>query len=237
MSNLIGEQVSSQQQLNILGNFEANGWPLLIHGSIGHAALMDIDLPSETRFNGTTRDIDVFVANATKTNLEGLAEDIGVSAPNPLDAGLCNLLVRDGEDVYANKDGVTVELEDGGVFDEVITYEARGTDGIQVRSFSPVGLLAVHRLEPSIIRPGHLKVDWQLVNWFKKNDVQIPTKLQASIDEFHSAYKEAYPLGTFYKQLSDIYVTVTPESIRQKFRKQTHRFMRDHAGRVTPFAD
>jgi hypothetical protein len=237
MNIRIGEQVSSQAQLSSLANFEVDGQHLLVHGSVGHAALMGMALPPHTRFNGTTRDIDVFLPGATKTSLENLAEVRGVSEPNPLDAGLCGLLLREGNRAFVTKTGVTVELGEPHIFDEIVTYEIPGTEGIQVRSLSPLGLLAVDRLEPPIIRPAHLKADLELANWFRKNNIEVPPKLQSSIDEFHRAYKEAYPRGTFYRQLAGIYVAFAPESIRGRLRQHTHRFMRDHAGRDTPYVD
>lgn len=116
-------------------------------------------------------------------------------------------------------------------------YELVGTDGIEIKSFSPLGMLAVHSLEPPIARLTHVKIDRELEHWFKNNNIILPDKLQASIDEFHRAYKDRYPMGNFYRQLADIYAHLLPENFRSKLRKHTHRFMRDYAGRQSPYTD
>ena len=198
---------------------------------------MGLDLPPEIKPDGTMRDIDLFLAGGTKVGLEDTASTAGLSEPSPVDGGLCELLIREGTSAYVRKDGVTVELQAPEIFDDIRSYEIPGTDGLEIRSFGPEGILAAHILEPKIIRFGHLKIDRQLAQWFEDNDVQLPRELRDSIDEFHRLYKETYPMGTTYRQLASIYTTFMPESIRKRFRKQTHRFMRDHAGRVTPYAD
>ena len=225
------------EQLSALSSTVINGAPVLIHGSIGHAALMGLPLPAEAHFNGLPRDIDIFMVGQTKTSLEEEAETTGLTSPQPLDAGLCSLLVTDGDEVFIQKDGLTMPVEDCGVFDEVANFELVETGGIEIRSFSPTGMLAVHSIEPRVIRPTHIKVDWELARWFKENDVVLPDKLQASIDEFHKAYREKYPLGNFYRQLADVYTSILPETVRSRLRQHTHRFMRDHAGRVSPYVD
>jgi hypothetical protein len=224
-------------QLDRLSTVDIIGNPLLVHGSVGHAALMGIGLPPENRVNGIRRDIDVFVAHMQIDIVEADLKDAGLVNPQPIDPGLCGLLVRERDATYACKDRVAVELDGSDVFDEVQEYEVKGTDGLTVRSFSPLGMLAVHRLEPGLIRIGHARKDIRLELWFKKAGITLPEKLDRSIDEFHRAYAEAYPHGHLLQGLSRCYIHVVPEVIRSRLRKQTHRFMRDHAGRITPYTD
>ncbi len=225
------------EQIAAISTADFSGEAVLIHGSVGHSAFMGYSLPTETRRNGTSRDVDVYARGQSKTSLELEAEVAGLALPQPIDAGLCNLLIKIDGEFAVQKDGLTMGLEDCGVFDEIESYELVGSGGVQVRSFGPTGIKAAHLLEPRIVRPGKLKIDWELTNWFKKNNIDLPDKLQASIDEFHRAYKEKYPLGNVYRQLADIYTSALPENVRSRFKKHTHRFMRDHAGRVSPFLD
>ena len=150
------------EQLNGIAKFDIEGVPLLIHGSIGHSALMGSELPTLIRPDGSIRDTDLFSVGNTKTDLEDTANIAGLAEPCPLDAGLCGLLLREGSRTFVSKDGIVVELADSYILDEIRSYEIPGLDGVEIKSFSPEGMLAVHMLEPEVIRPSHLKVDWLL---------------------------------------------------------------------------
>lgn len=228
-------EITRLEQLDRLGSQMIGNEPVLIHGSIGHAALMGDYLPPEHKLWGEVRDIDLFAVGTDKMGLESSLSKVYLDIPNPLDAGLCGLLITDGADRYVHKDGVTVHLKDGEVFDEVRIYEVPGTDGIQIKSFDPIGIRAIGCLEPQVIRLGHFRGDQKLKLWFKQNEIELPENLKLSIKEFHRAYKIVYPYGVALHQLADIYTTVVPESIRRQFRSHTHSFMLRHAGRKTPF--
>jgi hypothetical protein len=237
MNPSIEERNSRDDQLSNLAKFEVNANPVLIHGSIGHSALMGLHLPPQERADGTIRDIDIFSVGVSQETLEEAAHNARLTTPSPVDGGLCGLLIREGTRAFVSKADITVELSNPEVFDEITSHEVVGTNGLIIKSFSPIGILAVHSLEPKILRARHLKTDRQLAAWFKTNEVALPKKLKESINEFHRVYKETYPVGTACRQLADLYVSFVPESMRKKFRSQTHKFMRSHAGRVSPFAD
>ena len=210
--------------------------PVLIHGSIGHASLTGASLPETRRSNGTLRDIDVFVipahAEATMPLLEELNEE-----PCPIDAGSCGLLIKDGDKFYAKKDSIVVPLDDEGVFDEIVEREVYESDGVRVRTFGGVGMIALHRLEPGLpVRLTHPVKDARLLAFAEKNNLVIPEKTRRSIDRFHQEYNKRYPYGRVLTQASQVYTSLLPESIRKIPRKATHHFMRKHAGRQTPFS-
>jgi len=226
-------------QLDTLSRTEINGSPILMHGSIGHAALMGEPLPSATKANGSMRDIDIFLEGGEKFTLEDQLGAMGLQTPHPIDAGMCNLLVREGSSVIAKKGAVAVELNDTGIFDEVTAYEVLESNGVVIKSLRPAGQLALHLLEPAGngLRINHLPNDLKYLNWHRNNGTEIPQELKSSIEEFHRAYKEAYPYGGIYHQLAGIYIKVIPETIRKHLRQHTHRFMRVHAGRKTPYSE
>jgi len=231
------ENISRIEQLEHLGSHLVNDEPVLIHGSIGHAALMANFLPSEDKFWGEERDIDLLAPGTDKAGLEFSLSEAGFGTPNPLDAGLCGLLITEGANRYAQKDGVVVQLRDASVFDEIRAYEIPGTNGIKIQSFNPMGMKAVNTLEPQYLRLSHFWSDQKLKLWFERNEIELPKGLKTSIDEFHQAYKAAYPYGAVLHQLAEVYATVIPEGIRRQFRSYTHHFMLRHAGRKTPFAE
>lgn len=224
------------EQLDYLSHTKVDGAPILIHGSVGHAAMMGLALPSEIKFSGIARDIDVYNSQRDKIELEGELEQIGIATPQPIDAGMASLLVHDASGVFASLDGITAELLDTEIFEEQEQYEVVGSDGVIINSFSPLGMLAVHRLRPDTFRFGHRKSDRQMAEWFADRGIVLPKNLDKSIRSFHDEYKTAYPKKVLLESAAEVYVHLLPESIRRKFRRYTHRFMRDHAGRITPFA-
>ncbi len=228
------------EQLDSLQNLWVNNEPVRIHGSIAHAALMAETLPGEIKFTGDHRDIDVFVSGVGKIALEDEVSAAALHTPSPIDAGLCGLLIHEGNDYFVHKDGIIVELKDGDLLDEVRSYEVSKSNGVVVRSFSPLGMLAVHSLEPQLahdVRLSHPLADIKLTHWFTRHELQLPKAMQSSIDSFHQAYDEAFPRGKLLNSLAQVYSTLLPEAIRSRLRSRTHRFMRDHAGRNSPYID
>ncbi len=235
MGNL-SSVASRFEQLSHISTMDIDGIPLLIHGSIAHAAMMGIELPPEIKPNGKKRDIDLMAVGIGKKVIEGLMGGVGLDSPSPVDAGLSDLLAWEGSDMCICKDGVAVPVRETSPFEDITNYEILGSQGLEVQSFGPVGMLAAHSLEPaSLPRINHPLSDRRLMRWFADHEVQLPKGLKASIAEFHRVYEATYPHGRFYNDLSRIYVRVIPEVIRSKLRHYTHRFMLEHAGRPSPF--
>lgn len=231
----ISTELTRLAQLEALYELSPPGGPLLIHGSIGHAAMMGLQLPPENTFTGEPRDIDVFAPYSNISDLKSMISAHNLDTPNPVDAGLCGLLVHEPNGTFAVKDDVAVELRKPDVLKETTVHEVG--NGVRIRSFSIAGSLAVHSLEPTRLRLGHSLSDAKLVLWFSQNSIKIPCELKESIREFHRAYNEKYPHRNFYTQLADAYVKIFPEKIRSRFRTHTHRFMKDRTGRESPFVD
>ena len=222
-------------QIGVLAEVYFDRLPVLVHGSLAHAAIRGATLPSETKLSGAPRDIDVFTQGLSGKNaVEEATTRTHAHAPSPIDAGLCDLMTGDSNCRIVQKDGVEVELKDQyGVLEEVAHYEVKGSDGLMLRSFSPAGLLAVHLLEPSRRwDPVHRIADEQFEYWCRTNGVSLPDDLSCSITEFHRAYKAKYPYGNLLKHASSVYVHVIPEKLRSRLRSKTHAFMKQHAGRV-----
>ncbi len=237
MSIPISETSSRYEQLDNLVKFHhtLSPNPIIFHGSIGHAAMMGEELPSEKKFNGSKRDIDIYLPKISKDLLEDKLSVANLNQPHPIDAGLCDILLKENNRVYVQKFGVVIELKDSDVFNETVEYEIKGSNGLKIHSFSLIGALAVHTLDPRKTISGHTISDQKLQHFFDKNNAKLPVKLEQSINEFQKIYNEVHPLGKLYQQLADIYVTLTPEIIRKLPRKYTHRFMSKHTGRINPY--
>ena len=225
------------EQLDALYNLSVkDSRPIVLHGSIGHASLTGISLPDINRKNGTFRDIDVFIIPRHTEDTLPLLGELD-QEPCPIDSSSCGLLIKDGDDFYARKDSVIVPLDDEGVFDEVVEHEIIGSNGVRTRTFSGVGMMALHRLEPGFpVRLTHPIKDTQLLTFARKHNLVIPEKTQLSIDRFHQEYNKRYPYGRVLTQASKAYTSLLPESIRKIPRNATHRFMLKHAGRQTPYS-
>jgi hypothetical protein len=224
------------EQIERLHGTAVDGMPLLIHGSLARAALMGETVPGLLMPNGQIRDVDVFTPGGLgKVAVEELLDEVGLANPSPIDAGLCEILVRDGDEAFAKKGDFIRPLRDFEVLDETRDYELHGTDGLAVRSFSSTGMLATHLLQQPLYRPDHYLKDKRFIQWLRDNETELPRGLEESIAEFHRAYNEAYPHGKLLTAMSEVYRAVVPEIIRSKFRQRTHKFMLTHAGRRTPF--
>lgn len=85
MTDLGFGAASRLEQLDALAEINVNNKPVLIHGSLAHAALRGVSLPSETKMFGEQRDIDVYTQGAAgKLAAEGALENLGLSEPNPI---------------------------------------------------------------------------------------------------------------------------------------------------------
>lgn len=224
------------EQLDNLSRLCLYDQPVLVHGSVAHAVIRGSELPSEFRFDGSRRDIDIFVPqSAGKLAVEGDLGMANVGNPAPLDAGLCGVIVYKNGIPYAVKSGIEVPLEDDGLLSQRLIKEIAHTDGCHAGVFTPEGLLAVHRVEPYRRLVSHRREDNEFELWARETTVDIPRRLQESIDEFHRIYRDRYPLGLFYRQVSELYSNVVPERYKKHLRKGTHRFMRKVAGRDDPY--
>lgn len=226
--------LTRDEQIERLAAASFDGYPVLVHGSLAHAAVRSCTLPVEIRFSGEARDIDVFAQGlGSKAVIEEVMVMGGLADPAPIDAGLRDLLIGEPYDRAACKHGICVQLDDSeGVFEEVKDYEVIGTDGMMLRSFSPQGLLAVHRLEPyDRLGPTHRIMDGRFEAWCESNGIVLPGNLDKSIKEFHRAYREKYPYGRVLKYAAAVYANTLPEGFRSRFRHRTHRLMEIYTGR------
>jgi hypothetical protein len=230
-------EIARLEQLDGISAFESSPEPIFIHGSVGHAAMMGIELPSPIKHGGEARDIDVFMARSDKLSTEAVIESAGLATPAPIDGGLSSLLVYDSDTPYVCKDGVEVELRDNGILGERTTYVVKDGEGVTITSFTPEAMFAVHSIEPRLLRAGHIREYKQLGSWFRENDVTLSAELTASIAEFQREYREKYPYGVILRQLADVYTAYVPEPVRKRLRHRTHTIMKKHAGRITPYAD
>ena len=240
MSTPVAEIKPLPSRLDQLSNIKdalIDGYPLMVHGSLAHAAVRGASLPPVLKRFGEVRDIDVFTQGKTgKLVVEAVLNDLGLASPCPVDAGLTGLLIRDsGGNLAAHKNDVTVEIDDPeGIFDQDENYEIVGGDGLTLRSFTPEGLLAVHSLEPEG-RLSHFIPDMLFETWCERQGVVLPEATATSIAEFHKAYKAKYPYGVALRYTSDIYTSILPERVRSHFRLLTHKIMRKYTGRENPF--
>lgn len=228
---------SRLDQISTIAETSIEGQPVMVHGSLAHTAVRGAPLPPELKKNNEVRDIDVFTRGQTgKLAVEAALDDLGLILPCPLDAGLCGLLIHDsGDNLAVHKDGIIVEIDDPeGVFSQTAEYEIVGSDGLTLRSFTPVGLLAVHNLEP-YGRVSHRKPDMLFEIWCEEQGITLPGPVNDSIANFHKTYKQKYPYGTALRYAADIYTTILPEHIRSRFRLLSHAVMKKHAGRENPF--
>ncbi len=222
-------------QLSSLSEVTLGGSPIVIHGSLAHAALTGCQFPAEVkRVSNEQRDIDVYIpANLGKVAAESALLALGLSEPAPVDAGLCDLLIKERDCLWASKDGVQVEVKDPeDIFSQTVLHATKFADGLALRSLTASGLLGVHLLEPSSRYDLHWFQDRRFELWCKNNGVTVPSSTMNSIEEFHVAYRSRYPFGGMLKHASRMYVSVLPEGLRAKFRARTHDFMRRHAGRL-----
>jgi hypothetical protein len=231
----VGGSTSRLVQINTLSTSSVDGSPIIVHGSLAHAAVRGVCIPPEEKITGRVRDIDVYVPErGGKIAIEAHLGSL-LPGPSPIDAGLCGLLRHNGSSVVVQKDGIIAELEDNeGILTETQSYELRGTEGIQLRSFTPTGMMAIHALEP-YSRPTHQIADRRFEAWCCKEGITIPADLRISIEEFHREYRARYPYGPALKYASYIYANLLPETLRALLRGSTHRIMQKHAGRDNPF--
>lgn len=223
--------------LQALYEYSTGDSRVLIHGSIAHAALREIQIPSVRKVNGDVRDIDVYF------NFDGeLAADADIvdefTGNIPLDYGIADVLRQRNGLFVASKNDVQVELEDADLFSEEQDYELHGTNGLMIRSFSPLGMYAIHHLIPGYnIRPQHPVQDAKFLKYCEDMGLRLPTNLAESIRVFHEEYNNRYPNGQLLTAASQLYIATLPESVRKHPRRITHTFMKRHAGRETPYAD
>lgn len=229
--------VSRLDQLGLISEATIDGRPIMVHGSLAHSAVRGAPLPSEVKRSGRKRDIDVFTSGRTgKLVVEAAFRELELTSPSPIDAGLCGLLICDDSgNLAVHKDGITVELDDPeGVFEQTVEYEIVGGEGRTLRSFTPMGLFAVHSLEPQG-RVSHCIQDKLFKRWCEQQGIVLPDKTKDSISEFHKLYRERYPYGAILRHAAYIYTTLLPEHTRVRFRKVSHRVMKQYAGRDNPF--
>jgi hypothetical protein len=219
-------------QIRQLGETEIEGSPVLIVGSLGHAAVVGVELPVAVKKDRSLRDIDVFAPGGLdKVALEEGLHALSLDTPSPLDGGASSLIRHEANGVYASRGGVVVELEDAGILDEVVEYPIKGSEDLRLRSLSPLGMLALHSLEPVRRILFHRKPDGRFADWFHEQGLSLPPRLERSITEFKQAYSEKYPHATVLRHLSKAYVQLTPEFVRSRARTVTHPFMQRHTGR------
>jgi hypothetical protein len=223
--------VQRANQLSLLSEVEYMGSPILVHGSIAHALAIGDSVPPVYKPSGELRDIDVFAARGgSKSELEAYLHVTASDSPAPVDAGLCGLLIGSSEgNLRVSKSGIEADLVDGEeVFHQTKIFQV---NGCEVRSFTPLGLLAVHSLEPKIRNFTHRAADRRFVSWCQENGVVLPDRLRKSIDEFHREYRSAYPLAIPLQQTADIYARTLPESLRPRFRRASNFLMTRYGAR------
>jgi hypothetical protein len=211
---------------------------ILVHGSIAHTALRGVLPPPARKFNGDLRDIDVHISTLGADAAQPYTVAASFTDLVPIDFGMSDILVRDGNSWVAKVVGAQVELKDAAIFDEEQDYEVPGHGGLLIRSFSPLGMYALHLLGPgNAVRLHHPIVDQRFLAHCYQLGLQLPKGLAVSIEVFQAEYRRSYAHGQLLKSLSQLYANVLPESFRKHFRPQAHRFMKTHTGRETPFAD
>ena len=223
--------------LNSLYHTQTEGTRMLVHGSIAHAALRAVDLPPVRKLNGDTRDVDVHIS-AQSGEIDAFAIVATFGSNIPVDPGMSDILIRDGDSFIAAKSGVQVELEAAEVFGEEHVYELPGTDGIRIRSFTPLGMYALHMIQPGwAVRPHHPVMDNRFLAHCWEQGLVLPSRLESSIRTFHREYNQRYRYGNVLTAASQIYANALPEATRNRFRARTHAMMKRYAGRQSPFAE
>lgn len=224
------------EQLASLHGIALDSQPLLLHGSLAHAAVMGEPLPTAEKPEGL-RDIDVvrIGERSGKYAVEETLQELGLAHPNPIDAGLCDLLRFEQGGAVATLGGVKAILQDkNGILTETRDYEVKGGDGLIIRSFSPVGLFAIHSIMPKrAIHPG----DSHFEKWCHDRQLDLPEDLSRSIRELHRANNSRAQVvkQKLLIRAADLYSKAVPERVRAQFRDQTHRYMKKHTGRPNPF--
>ena len=233
-----GIETARAEQIDVLSSVEIGGAPILIVGSLGHAAVRGVELPPAIKKGGSIRDIDIYLpSQSNKFSIESTLCNLGMDTPAPLDAGANNLLRREANGVYATRGDVSVELRGAALLDEITEYPIDGMEDMRLRSLSPLGMLALHNLEPTKRIFLHRDADKKFTAWFEEQDLVLPKELNESIAEFHRAYHEKYPHAAILRHLSKAYIHLVPESVRRVTRPLTHPFMRKYAGRRTPVTE
>lgn len=88
-----GIETARAKQIDALSTVEIGGAPILIVGSLGHAAVRGVELPSAVKKDRSLRDIDIHLpSQSDKFLIEGTLCELGMDNPAPLDAGANNLL-------------------------------------------------------------------------------------------------------------------------------------------------
>lgn len=230
--------ITRAEQLEHLSHITLAEAPVVILGSIGHAALMGNPLPPLIKRNRQVRDIDIHAINSmSKIEVESSLHSSDLDAPAPLDAGLNTLLRRESNGVYAVKGEVAVELHHSGILEEFREYPVQEENGLMLRSFGELGMLAAHTVEPTKRLLFHRASDQKFIEWFSDQGLRLPRGLEQSIASFHKACQEKYPYAAILRHTSKAYTHVMPEVVRSRLRHITHNFMLHHAGRRTPTTD
>lgn len=225
------------RQIDTLSRTGIDGAPVVILGSLGHAAVLGMALPPIIKRDGSIRDIDIYThADRDKTSVETVLHELSLDAPSPLDAGGNNLIRHEANGIYLTRGDVAVELKGAELLEESMEYPIQDGD-LRLRSLIPLGMLAVHKAEPIRRIFLHRRADDTFTHWFEEQGLELPKEVDNSIEEFHQAHNERYPHAAVLRHLSKAYVHVVPEGVRKYTRLVTHGFMKRHSGRRTPYTD
>ncbi len=207
------------EQINALHECHTTDMPVLIHGSIAHHSMMGVPLPSVRRTNGDVRDIDIY---SRTTDSDGLGDYVAaqnVDQPSKIDSALSDVLVKVDDDYIDIEHTLEVELP-GAVelLEDYRSYEVVGSDGVMVKTFSPEGILLIHRLKMIRYRARHPIRDHRLICWFEDNGVVLPEILEKALIDKRKRYVESHPLGLITMQFSGLYSSVLPQRIKDPLR-------------------
>jgi len=206
------------KQLNTINDISIDGLPLLIHGSVAHETAQGLPLPPARKPTSALRDIDVYTPSPKgKFVTERILKLLDLDTPSPIDAGSCGMLLKTSEGYSVTKSGMTAVLEDSDFFDEVREYEVVDGEGVSIRSFSPMGLLGLHSVDP-YRRVTHGKVDSGFTAWCEDNSVKLPQKFVNSVDKFHTAYSKAHTMARAGFTAVDVIGSVLPEVAQKAVR-------------------
>lgn len=182
------------EQLESLYTVHIDNIPLIIHGSVGYAAMMGLPLPPETNQQGVLRDIDVYVPGVSKDDVEIHLSELGNDTPNLVDATLSDMLKPGDESQYVfEKRGVSGVLRDAGVFGKFQEYDLVDIPGLKVRSFVPEAAFALHTITRPRTGQAHHRI---LSTWFEHEGIALSAPLEQSLNEFRKSYATTRSTGS-----------------------------------------
>lgn len=205
---------------------------IVVHGSIARAALMGKPMPSLSKFNGTLRDIDVYMFGKSTKEVDDYVSESGLDTPCPVDAGFSDIFGMDTTGKVVMKAaglGISVNEE---VYKKVFDTQKSYVEGIGIITPTPLALYCMHALTIGLnVRPDHVVADVKAVRWLEKNTGGLPSDVVNLCNEMQAEYRAKYPGGVALKAISQVYRTTLPESIRTHTRHFFTPLMASRTGR------